>query len=172
MTLGCVLLQCAKNLIDLSACATSCRRLASIGWTGRARRSEQVDPAKQRRVAPMNDPGEKRFGALPSASGTITRLAHAQVKATGCDALPLLKKAGLTVAQIDDPATRLNVRDQICYLNLAADAVQDDFLGFHLAQPVELRELGLLYYVMASSESLGEALRRCARYSSIVNEGV
>ena len=90
----------------------------------------------------------------------------------GCDALSLLKKTGLTAAQINDPTTRLNVQDQIHFLNLASDAVRDDLLGFHLAQPVELRELGLLYYVMASSKSLGEAFQRCARYSSIVNEGV
>jgi len=31
--------------------------------------------------------------------------------------------------------------------------------------------IGLLYYVLASSETLGEALGRAARYSSIVNEG-
>jgi AraC-like DNA-binding protein len=31
--------------------------------------------------------------------------------------------------------------------------------------------IGLLYYVFASSETLGEALGRVARYSSIVNEG-
>jgi AraC-like DNA-binding protein len=37
---------------------------------------------------------------------------------------------------------------------------------------MELRELGLLYYVVASSESLGDALMRVARYSAIHNEGV
>jgi hypothetical protein len=58
------------------------------------------------------------------------------------------------------------------FLNLAADALQDDLLGFHLAQPPDLREMGLLYYVSASSDILSEALRRAARYSSIVNEGI
>ena len=120
----------------------------------------------------MDDPGNKRFGALPTASGAITRLAYAQVSAAGGDALLLLKKTGLTAAQIDDPASRLNVRDQIHFLSLAADALQDDLLGFHLAQTAELRELGLLYYVLSSSESLGQALQRGARYSSIINEGV
>ena len=88
------------------------------------------------------------------------------------DTDPLLKKAGITQQQIDDPALRLNVRDQIRFLNLVADALPDDFLGFHLALPAELREIGLLYYVSASSETLGQALQQAARYSSIVNEGV
>jgi AraC-like DNA-binding protein len=120
----------------------------------------------------VSDLEAKRLGALPSAVGTITRLAYAQTAAAGIDVGPLLKKAGLTPQQIDDTTVRLNVRDQITFLNLAADALQDEFLGFHLAQPPDLRELGLLYYVSASSETLAQALRRAARYSTIVNEGV
>jgi AraC-like DNA-binding protein len=125
-----------------------------------------------KRAAVMDAKGPRRFGALPSASGTITRLAYAQLQAEECDALLLLEKARLNIAQINDPASRLNVRDQIQFLDLAADTIRDDLLGFHLAQQVDLREMGLLYYVMSSSESLREALQRCARFSSIVNEGV
>ena len=120
----------------------------------------------------MSDPEVKRFGALPSAVGTITRLAYADMTAAGIDATPLLKKAGLTPQQIDDPTIRIHVRDQINFLNLAADALHDDFLGFHLAQPPDLREIGLLYYVAASSQTLAEAMQQAARYSTIVNEGV
>ena len=50
---------------------------------------------------------------------------------------------------------------------LSADALPDEFLGICLAQGFELRELGVLYYVQASSETLGDALRRAARYSAI-----
>jgi len=48
----------------------------------------------------------------------------------------------------------------------------NEFLGFHLANKVDLRELGLLYYVLTSLESLSEALRRTQRYRAIQNEGV
>lgn len=48
----------------------------------------------------------------------------------------------------------------------------DDCLGFHIANEIEFREMGLLYYIQASSGSLGEALRRGERYCSIQNEGV
>ena len=120
----------------------------------------------------MGDPDASRLGALPSATGAITRLAYAQAKAAGLDLELLSKKAGLTLGQIEDPSVRVKVRDQISFLNFAADALQDDLLGFHLALPPDLRELGLLYYVSASSETLSEALQRAARYSVIVNEGV
>jgi AraC-like DNA-binding protein len=120
----------------------------------------------------VSDPEVKPLGTLPSAVGAMARLAYARTIAAGLDAGPLLKKAGLTPQQIDDATVRLNVRDQINFLNLAADALQDDLLGFHLAQPPDLREMGLLYYVSASSDTLAQALRRTARYSTIVNEGV
>jgi hypothetical protein len=42
--------------------------------------------------------------------------------------------------------------------------------GIELAQQLlDLRELGMLFYVAASSETSGDALQRMARYSSTVN---
>jgi AraC-like DNA-binding protein len=120
----------------------------------------------------VRDADTKRFGALPSAMGVIARLAYARAKEAGADTDLLLKGAGITREQIDDPAVRLNVRDQIRFLNLAADALKDDFLGYRLAASSELREMGLLFYVAASSDTLSHALQHAARYSSIVNEGV
>ena len=120
----------------------------------------------------MHDLDAKRLGSLPNASGGITRLAYARAKGAGIDVGSLLMKAGLTPHQIEDPGARLKVRDQISFLNLAANALQDEFLGFHLAQSLDLREMGLLYYVSASSEMLSVALQRAARYSSVINQGV
>ncbi len=57
------------------------------------------------------------------------------------------------------------MRTQIKVLELAAQELQDDFLGFHLARSFDLREIGLHYYVMASSEQLAEGLRNAERYS-------
>src|SRR5262249_7155597 len=74
--------------------------------------------------------------------------------------------------QIVDPRARLPVKAQIKFLDLAAVALKDDCLGFHLAQKFDLRTVGLLYYVLASSDTLDDALQRAARYSAIVNEGI
>jgi AraC-like DNA-binding protein len=111
-------------------------------------------------------------GRVPSAGGAITRLACIRAKEAGIDLDPLLKKAGLTAAQIEDPAIRLRVQSQIRFLDLAAGALQDDFLGFHLARQFELREIGLVYYVLASSDELDDALKRAARYSTTLNDCV
>jgi Arabinose-binding domain of AraC transcription regulator, N-term len=61
---------------------------------------------------------------------------------------------------------------QIALLDEAAIALKDDCIGFTLARDFDLREIGLLYYVMASSQTLGDALKRIARYSKITNEAL
>jgi len=114
----------------------------------------------------------KRPHTLPSAAGLIARLAYLLAKERRVDVESLLGKAGLSQKQIDDPNIRVEVRKQIKFLNLVADAIGDDLLGFHLSQTFDLRKIGLLYYVLGSSNTLDEALRRAARYSSIVNEGI
>jgi AraC-like DNA-binding protein len=114
----------------------------------------------------------KRLGAVPSAAGTLSRFACARARAAGIDVAPLMVKAGVTRQQVEDDSVRLTCKGQISFLELVAKALQDDFLGFHLAESCDLREMGLLYYVAASSESLGDALRRLERYSTIGNEGV
>jgi AraC-like DNA-binding protein len=109
---------------------------------------------------------------MPSATGGIARLVCARLRESGIRPAPLLSKAGLTVEQIDDRGARLKVQSQIRFLELGAEALQDDALGFHLARDFDLREVGLLYYVLASSETLADALHKAERYSGIVNEGI
>jgi AraC-like DNA-binding protein len=114
----------------------------------------------------------EEISSIPSATGGIARMAFARLDAIGKDAGPILAKAGVTPEQARDPAIRLEVRAQIRLLELAATELQDEWLGFHLARSFDLREIGLLYYVIASSERLEEALRNAERYSRIMNDGV
>src|SRR5215467_9214815 len=106
------------------------------------------------------------------AGGGLTRLAIARLKSAGVEVAPLLKRAGLTPELIAEPEERLSVRSQIALLDEAAIALKDDCLGFTLACDFDPREIGLLYYVMASSQTLGDALKRVARYSKVTNEAL
>ncbi|QRM34584.1 AraC family transcriptional regulator ligand-binding domain-containing protein (plasmid) [Microvirga sp. VF16] len=108
----------------------------------------------------------------PTSVGIVARLALARATAAGLDARPLLRKVGLTASQIQDRQARVNAASEISFLNLVADTLPDELLGFHLAAAFELREGGLLYFVLASSATLGEALARVERFSAITNEGV
>jgi AraC-like DNA-binding protein len=119
----------------------------------------------------MLEPNETPFHNIPTASGGIARAAFAQALER-LDVAPLLKRAGLSIEQVQDPDARIGVRNQIRFLDIVAHDLSDEFLGFRLAQTFELRKLGLLYYVLASSDTLGEALQRAARYCTIHNEGV
>jgi hypothetical protein len=72
----------------------------------------------------------------------IARAAYVRAVEAGLDVEPLLKKSGLTVQQAEDPLLRIAVESQIKFLNLVADALADEFLGAHLAEQSDLRELG------------------------------
>ena len=120
----------------------------------------------------MRDSNGKDLDTFPSAMGVITRLACERAKQQGVEVDLLLRKAGLTRQQIDDPRARLPVKSQIRFVELAAKTLDDEYLGFHLAQKFDLRMGGLFHYVLASSDLLGEALQRGARYSAILNEGI
>ena len=108
----------------------------------------------------------------PSAAGLLSRLACARAVSAGIDVAPLMVKASVTRKQVEDQSVRLAVKGQIKFVELVADALHDDLLGFHLGCDYDLREIGLLYYVWNSSELLGDAFYRAERYCSIVNEAV
>ena len=115
---------------------------------------------------------EQDLASIPTAQGGLSRLAIARLKTAGVPVVPLLRRVGLTPEVIADPEERLIVRSQITLLDEAALALQDDCLGFTLARDFDPREIGLVYYVMASSQTLGDALKRVARYSQITNEAL
>ena len=113
-----------------------------------------------------------RFSSLPTATGTIARAAYARALEARLEVEPLPKSSNLTPQQIKNSQVRLPVKNQIKFLDVVADKLPDPFLGIHLAENVELREMGVVYYVIASSKTLGDALMRLARYSGLTNEGV
>ena len=114
----------------------------------------------------------KRLASLPTASGGLSRLAANRVRRARAKLEPLLSRVGLTIDMIENPDQRIDARKQIAFLEIAAEALHDKFLGFSLAEDFDCKELGLLYYVMASSETLGGALERASRYSRITNEAI
>src|SRR6516225_5952092 len=114
----------------------------------------------------------RHLALQPDALGVATRLAAVRLREAGVVLKPLLRSAGLSASQITMKDLRVGVASQIRFLELAAKALNDPLLGFRLARDADLRLVGLLYYVAASSQTLGDALDRAERYSSIVNAGV
>src|SRR5215510_9853664 len=120
----------------------------------------------------ISSASEQDLASIPMAEGRLTRLVVARLRSAGVPVAPLLGRVGLTPEVIADPKERLSVRSQIALSDEVAIALKDDCLGFTLARDFDPREIGLLYYVMASSQTLGDGLKRVARYSQITNEAI
>jgi AraC-like DNA-binding protein len=117
---------------------------------------------------------EAEFQSLvgaPTAWGVAARLAVEHLERASIDVAPLLSKSGLSGTAIAE-GKRINVASQIHFLELVSRAAKDDWIGLKLAGECDLRELGMLYYVAASSHQLGDALRRLARYVRLGNEAL
>ena len=121
---------------------------------------------------PMSQSALKKIAALRRCGGLLSRLAYERGRKEGVDVEVLLRQAHLTPREIKNKDTQLGVQNQIKFVDLVANATSDPLLGFHLAYSYDLREIGLLYYVIASAETLLGSLLRVARYSDVANEGV
>jgi AraC-like DNA-binding protein len=102
----------------------------------------------------------------------LSRVAYRFGERRGIEVAPLLEQAGLTQEEIKDRNARIGVINQIKFVGLVATALGDELLGFHLVDNFDPREIGLLYYVAASADTLGVALDRVERYIKIQNDGV
>ena len=88
-----------------------------------------------------------------TADAVATRLAMKELKRAKIDPRPLLAKAGISLLKLGEEPKRVRAESQIRFLEIAAEAVGDSALGLHLAQHFDLRECGILYYVLAASET-------------------
>jgi AraC-like DNA-binding protein len=121
---------------------------------------------------PMSQSALKKIVALRRCGGLLSRLAYERGRKEGVDVEVLLRQSHLTPREIKNKGIPLSVQNQIKFVDLVANATGDPLLGFRLAYSFDLREIGLLYYVLASAETLLGSLLRVARYSDVANEGV
>jgi AraC-like DNA-binding protein len=124
------------------------------------------------RALDMAGRATKMASSSRQAAGVLTRAAYHYANDRGVDADALLRQAGISRDAIDDRAATVGSSNQIRFIELIADALGDDLFGIHLAESLDFREIGQLYYVAASADTLGAALRRAERYIGIQNDGI
>jgi AraC-like DNA-binding protein len=90
----------------------------------------------------------------------------------GVDTEPLLSKAELSRRQLQRDPGGVSVVSQHRFLELAANQMNDPLLGLHVAVEIDLRDIGLLYYLAASSATVSEALEYLSRYAATSNEEI
>lgn len=113
----------------------------------------------------------RKLAAVPTATGLAARLAVAHLEQLGINPAPLLSRSGVSKTDLSNH-TRISVLSQIEFLGQISHATKDNWIGLTLAQDFDLREMGMLYYVAASSQTLGDALQRIERYARVGNEAL
>src|SRR4051794_6748890 len=82
----------------------------------------------------------------------------------GFDAEPLLSKAELSRSQLMQDPGGVSAVSQHRFLELAAQETNDPLLGLHVVAEMDLRDIGLLYYLTASCATVAEALDHLEQY--------
>jgi AraC-like DNA-binding protein len=110
--------------------------------------------------------------ARPTVGGFAVKCAIAALQKRNMAVQPLLRRAGLSEYDFDNPRIRMPATGQGMLLEYAAEATGDTALGLHLAEQANPRDVGLLLYVASAARDFGEALALFSRYRAINNESV
>jgi AraC-like DNA-binding protein len=122
----------------------------------------------------MSDPPEPRTSHLPFVwtRGIAARETLVYLDRKGINAEPLLLRAELSRAQLTKDPVGTSAASQHRFLELAAIETDDPLLGLHVAAAMDLREIGLLFYLAASSATVAEALEHLAEYAATTTEEI
>jgi len=104
--------------------------------------------------------------------GVAARETLSYLDRKGVDAEPALFGAGLSRRQLSENDIGVSVASQYRFLELAATEANDHLLGLHVAAEMDMRAIGILFYLIGSARTISEALEHLAHYSAITNEAL
>jgi AraC-like DNA-binding protein len=104
--------------------------------------------------------------------GVAARETLSYLDRRGIDAEPALLGAGISRRQLSQNDIGLPVASQYRFLELAATEADDHLLGLHVAAEMDMRAIGILFYLTGSSRTVAEALENFAHYSATTNEAL
>jgi len=104
--------------------------------------------------------------------GVAARETLRYLERRGIDTEPALLGAGISRSQLSQDDIGLSVASQYRFLELAAAQADDSLLGLHVAAEMDIRAVGILFYLTGSSRTVSEALENLARYSQTTNEAL
>jgi AraC-like DNA-binding protein len=104
--------------------------------------------------------------------GVAARETLSYLDRRGIDAEPALFGAGLSRRQLSENDIGVSVASQYRFLELAATEANDHLLGLHVAAEMDMRAIGILFYLVGSSPTVSEALENLAHYSATTNEAL
>ena len=104
--------------------------------------------------------------------GVAARETLSYLDRRGIDAEPALFEAGISRGQLSQQDIGVSAASQYRFLELAAAEANDSLLGLHVAAEIDIRAIGILFYLTGSSRTVSEALENLARYSRTTNEAL
>lgn len=103
---------------------------------------------------------------------TSSRALLAACGPIGLDAEVLLRAAGLTAAQVEDPDARLPIAAVSALWSAALKESGDPGLGLRVALAVPFGAYRVIDFLAASAPTVGEGLVRVARYFPLINSAL
>jgi AraC-like DNA-binding protein len=92
------------------------------------------------------------------------------LRAMCADLDAICRRAGVSLAELEDPSARIPFESAVRLSLASADEVGDPAFGLHLAERYSPGMFGLLDYLAQSSQTLGQAIRHLCRYNRLLQD--
>lgn len=113
---------------------------------------------------------QREAGAGPYTTSLGTEVAIDIVQQGGKDAEPLLEAAGLDPLGRYGPGVKVKAQAQALFFELAAEALDHEYLGIEVARRSKFIELGPLIYLAQSAPTLVEAIASLSKHLTLLSD--
>ena len=105
-------------------------------------------------------------------SGTLVRLAYSGLRNLNIDADEVLRRSGLDPAKLYQPNLRTRFSAQPKFWEAAMDLSGDSSIGLHLGENMPVYKGQILEYLLLSSPTFGEGLKRVLNYQRLISDAM
>jgi len=105
-------------------------------------------------------------------SGTLVRMAYSGLRNMGIDANEILRRAGLQPDKLYQPNLRTKFSAQPRFWQAAVDLSGDSCVGLHLGEKMPVYKGQILEYLLLSSQTFGEGLKRVLEYQRLISDAM
>lgn len=105
-------------------------------------------------------------------SGTLVRMAYQGLVNLDVDADEVLRRCGLDPAQLYKPNLRTHFSAQPLFWKAAVELSGDPCIGLHLGENMPVYKGQILEYLLLSSTTFGEGLKRVLNYQRLISDAM
>jgi AraC-like DNA-binding protein len=110
------------------------------------------------------------MGSEPTTSATTLRLFTEALAGLGVDWESVLIRCDIDPAELDDPEARIPQDHFHRVWITARECTGDPCIGLHAGERIHAHAVNLISYLMLSSATLGDGLKRVARFQRVLTE--